>query len=258
MAEPFDQIAAAIPLGALCWSGCKMPGWKNSQFQRAHHDAIVQRQAQFRRRRRVADRRQRREIGADRQNVVADQLGEIGVGEGRVIARAVGRDAKAQRAEEILVAPARQCRFRGPGSGSANRSRRRAYRCAFPRQTALRGRRYGSSRNRRPRSAPCRARSSLPTARRASAASANALHKSRPQRIARMPNRSQWLVLASHQPLSLRASGASRHFAVGRPRRHKPQRAARYSRHEIAILGGGGFIAQICGARAAKTDIDWF
>ncbi len=120
-ASALDQIAAAIPFRALLLVRLQNAGLEEQPVPAAHHDAIVERPAQFRRRRRVADRRQRRQIGADGENVLAGQFCEIRIGKGRVIARAVGRHAEAQRAVEIVVAPRRRCRCRGPASDSANR-----------------------------------------------------------------------------------------------------------------------------------------
>ena len=106
MAERLDQIAAAIPVRALALVRLDDTRREEQRVPGAHQHAIVQRPAQLRRRRSVADRRKRREIGTDRQDVVADQFRERGVREGRIIVRPAWRDPHPQRAEEIVLAPA--------------------------------------------------------------------------------------------------------------------------------------------------------
>src|SRR5713101_1761219 len=71
----------------------------------AHQHAVIERPAQFCLRPPVADRRKRKEVGADRQNIVADQFREIGVGECGVIARAVGPYSLTQGAVKVVVTP---------------------------------------------------------------------------------------------------------------------------------------------------------
>ena len=158
MRDALDQIAAAIPLRALLLVRHQDAGLEEQPVPAAHHEAIVERKAQFGRARRIAHRRQRRQIGADGKNVLARQFREVRIGEGRVIARTVARHAEPQRAVEIVVAPAAQARSRGPASDWANRCRRTAYRSACRPRMALPDRRCGSLRSRRLPSAPCRAR----------------------------------------------------------------------------------------------------
>ena len=108
MADALDQIATAIPFRALLLVRHQNAGLEEQPVPAAHHDAIVERPAQFRRARRMLDRRQRRQIGADGKNVLSRQFCEIRIGEGRVIARAVARDAEAQGAVEVVIAPGAQ------------------------------------------------------------------------------------------------------------------------------------------------------
>ncbi len=89
MGEGFDEVATAIPVRTLALVRLDDSRREEQCVPGAHQHAIVERPAQLRRRRLVVDRRQRREIGADRQDVVADQFREIRVREGRVIMRPV-------------------------------------------------------------------------------------------------------------------------------------------------------------------------
>ena len=111
MRDALDQIAAAIPLRALLLVRHQNAGLEEQPVPAAHHDAIVERPAQLGRTRRMAHRRQRRQIGADGENVLARQFREIRIGEGRVIARAVARHAEAQGAVERVIAPGAQARL---------------------------------------------------------------------------------------------------------------------------------------------------
>jgi len=106
MAGAFDQVAAAIPVRALLLVRHQDARFEEQPVPAAHQHAVVQRPTQVRRRGGILHRRQRRQIGPDRQNVGAGEFGEIRIGEGRVVARAVGRDAEAQRAVEVVVATA--------------------------------------------------------------------------------------------------------------------------------------------------------
>ena len=180
-------------------------------------------------------------------------LREIGVGEGRVIARAVGRDAVAQRAEEVLVASSCRCRSRGPASGSAHRCRRRACRSACRRRRALPDRRYGSLRNRRPPPAPCRGRSSPADGSAASAAECTAQNEARPRIAAEAAT---GLLHPSPCPAHYRGVTPFRAKPFAR---HKSKWLARASRARNCDLCRARLpSAEICGAPGEKTDIDWF
>ena len=252
MRDAFDEIAAAIPLRALVLVRLENAGPEEQEIPAPHHHAVIQRPAQLRRRRLVRKRRQRREIGADRQDVVARQFGEIRIGEGRIIARAVGRHAIAQGAVENPDRSRRRGRYRGPASDWANRSRRTACRSACRRRTALRDRRYGSSRNRPPRSAPCRGRWSPPTARPAAAAVTDALHKSthknRDARIARIGG------YVPRRSIRLSSAYQGRHV-VSRTAswRHKPKLAAPLFPARNCDLRTAGPHSENCGARGCKN-----
>ena len=111
MRDALDQIAAAIPLRALLLVRHQNAGLEEQPVPAAHHDAIVERPAQLGRTRRMAHRRQRRQIGADGENVLARQFREIRIGESRVIARTVARHAQAQSAVERVIAPGAQARL---------------------------------------------------------------------------------------------------------------------------------------------------
>src|SRR5262249_44257775 len=93
MADTFDQVAAAIPVWALLLVRFEDTGLEKKEIPHSHEHAKVQREAQAWLRRFVLIRPKGREIGADRKNVVAREFREIGVWEGRIIARAVGRHA---------------------------------------------------------------------------------------------------------------------------------------------------------------------
>ena len=90
-----DQVAAAIPFRGFLLVRLEYAGPKEQIIPAAHHQAIVERPAQFRWPPLVAKRSKRAKIGADRQQVVAGEFGEIGVGEGRIIVGAIGRHAVA-------------------------------------------------------------------------------------------------------------------------------------------------------------------
>src|SRR6266404_8567597 len=106
-----DEIAAAIPFRAFLLVRFEYAGPEEQEIPGAHDDAVIQRPAQFRRRRTVGNRRQRREIGADRQQIVAGQFREVGIGKSRVIARTVAPHAVTQRAGEFVVAPCTEAGF---------------------------------------------------------------------------------------------------------------------------------------------------
>ena len=244
MADALDQIAAAIPFRALLLVRHQDAGLEEQPVPAAHHDAIVERKAQLGRARRIAHRRQRRQIGADRQNVLARQLREIRIGEGRVIARAVGRDAEAQRAVEIVVAPGAE-----PGLairrqvGRIDAAERRIDPLAAG-ERLCRDRRCGSSRSRRPPSAPCRGRCprhrfggclklELGMARGHSERSAQKqAGENRPHRPT-----SSLHPLASSGVIA-RKRGVGRRHAVSRRgfRTTQTEKRRRHSRHEIAIF----------------------
>ena len=105
MRDAFDQIAAAVPFRAFLLVGLEDARPEEQPIPAPHHHAVIERPAQFRRRRAVLNWRERREVGADRQQVVADHLGEVGIGERGVVERTVAPYAVTQGAIELLVAP---------------------------------------------------------------------------------------------------------------------------------------------------------
>src|SRR5262249_62277642 len=110
-AAALDEIAAAIPFSALRLIGDDDARLEVKPVPQPHPDTEVEGKAQFRLRYAVAHRLKRRKVGADCQNVVAGQLCEIGVGEGRIVARSVRRNALTQRPQKVFVAPAADTRL---------------------------------------------------------------------------------------------------------------------------------------------------
>src|SRR6185437_10280006 len=108
MADAFDQIAAAIPFGALALVRLEDAGPEKGVIPQPHQRPVIQRPAQLRGGWRIADRRQGIEIGANRQDVGSDDLGEMGIGKSRVIVVAVPAHAKSKRANEVVVIPGAQ------------------------------------------------------------------------------------------------------------------------------------------------------
>ena len=260
MAGALDQIAAAIPFRALLLIGHQNARLEEQPVPAAHDDAIVEGPAQLQRRRRVPDRRQRRQIGPDRQDVLAGQFREIRVGEGRVIARTVRCDAVAQRAVEIVVAPAADAGIAVGGQiGRIDAAERRIDALA-PGERFQPDRRCGSLRNRRPPSAPCRGRCPRPRARRDLRRPTNAAHKrTAGQNRPHGPMSSLHLLTCSGViPRKQAKPAASRHFAPGRSGRHKPKRAGVIPGTKLRSFKARGSIAQICSASGGKSDIDWF
>ena len=105
MAEAIDQIAAAIPIRTFRLIRLENAGPEEQVIPGDHQHAEICGKTQLGRRRFAAERRQRREVGPDRGDVRPRQPCEIRVGEGRVIVRAIGVGALAQRAIEIGIAP---------------------------------------------------------------------------------------------------------------------------------------------------------
>ena len=218
-----------------------MPGRKNRQFQHA-----ASRTRKFSGKRSsgggalLRDRRERGEIGADRQNVVAGQLREIGVGEGRIVARAVGRHADSAARGRNPRRSSRRCRYRGPASGWANRCAPNGVSIRFPPANGFAGSAvWQLAQSPATTSALPRAMVSAD----GSAASRRArMHctKRGPTRIARIDAMSA--VAASIRPVR-RIIEASRRFARKPFARHKPKMALPISGHEIAIFAQRG----LCG-----------
>ena len=74
------------------------------------------------------NRRQRREIGADCQQVVADHFREIGVGKCRVIARTIAPHAITQGTVEFVITPRTEaCLAVRRQVGRINRPKRGVY-----------------------------------------------------------------------------------------------------------------------------------
>ena len=257
MRDALDQIAAAIPLRALLLVRHQDAGLEEQPVPAAHHDAIVERPAQLRRARRIADRRQRRQIGPDGENVLAGQFGEIRIGEGRVIARAVARHAEAQGAVEVVIAP-------GAEAGLAVRRQVGRIDAAERRIDPLAaGERFGGIGGVAARAvAGLRQRLAardvlgvgsgwLSLSWAWPSPTANAVHKSRPARIVR--------IVVSLHPLAswgviARKRGEEGRHAVSRrgSRTTQTEKPRRYSRHEIAIFESAAPMAEICGASARK------
>ncbi len=103
-----DEITAAIPFRAFLLVRFEYARPEEQIIPGPHHHAVIQRPAQFRRSLGIAEWRQRREIGPDRQQVVAGEFREVRIGKRRVIARTVGGYTATQRATEIVVAPGAQ------------------------------------------------------------------------------------------------------------------------------------------------------
>src|SRR5258708_3462624 len=106
-----DEITAAIPFRAFLLVRLEYAWPEEHIVPGPHHHAVIQRPAQFRRPLGILEWRQRREIGPDRQQVIAGEFRETRIGKRRVIARTVRRHAVTQRAAEILVAPGAQAGF---------------------------------------------------------------------------------------------------------------------------------------------------
>ena len=262
MAGAFDQIATAIPFRALLLIGHQNARLEEQPVPAAHEDAIIQRPAQLRLTRRISHRRQRRQIGPDRENVMAGQFGEIRVGEGRVIARAVARHPEAERAIKLVVAPSaeagigvrrqigridpakrridplspgeRFCGIGGVAAGAvAGNGQRLAARDIFGRKLSLElSVELGVALSNGERSA-----------------------QQQPKE-----NRPHCPTSSLHQLTSWRVIARKRRHAISwqASRTTQTEKGRRYFRHEIANFKKRGAIAQICSARSGKTDIDWF
>ena len=105
VAGAIDQICAAIPFRALCRVESECARLEEQRIPAAHDDPMIEWPSQRHRGAGVADCRQCREIGFDRQHVRAGHSREIGIGKRRIVARAVRRDAVVHGAIEIVVAP---------------------------------------------------------------------------------------------------------------------------------------------------------
>ena len=105
MRRAFDQITAAIPFRALVLIRLEYARPEEGKIPGAHQRAVVQRPAQLRGWWRVSDRRERIEIGPDRQRIGLYHFCEMRVGERGVVTRAVRRDAEAERADKVVIAP---------------------------------------------------------------------------------------------------------------------------------------------------------
>ncbi len=105
MRHALDQIGAAIPVRAFLLIGLEYPGPEEQIIPDAHQCTVVERPSQVGRWRGIAERRQRRKIGADCEQVVAGKFREIGIGERRIVPRTVGRYALAERATKVLIGP---------------------------------------------------------------------------------------------------------------------------------------------------------
>ena len=172
----------------------------------------------------------------------------------RALCRSEARDRNPRRSR-------RPARYRDPGSGWANRSRRTGYRCACPRRTVWPDRRYGSWRNRR------RSVSALPRAivsaeggsgdRAAPAAECSAQkhdRENRPHGAMSFLHRSSPLAGSIARK---RSPGAPSRFARRPGDDTNRNAAAAFSGTKLRFCASAASVAQICDARAAKIDIDW-
>ena len=158
----------------------------------------------------------------------------------------------------------RRVRCRGPASGSAKRCRRTACRSVFPRRGVLPDRRCGNWRNRRHRPAPCRARWSPATPDRPARGRKRMQCTKACARTCK--NRPHRVISSLHRRASRSAGVIARNTGQSGSHVLSPRRVAgditRKPRTPIpernCVLRARGSIAEICGARAAKTNIDWF
>ena len=263
MRDALDQIAAAIPFRALLLVRHQDAGLEEQPVPAAHDDAIVERKAQLGRARRIAHRRQRRQIGADGKNVLPRQPGEMRIGEGRVIARTVARHAEAQRAVELVIAP-------GAEAGLAVRRQvgrvDAAERGIDPLAAGERFGRIGGVAARAVAGLRQRLAARDVLSGRFGAGSvlswawpsptASAVHKSKPARIVRM---SSLHPLASSGVIARkrRRVATSCRFAPGLPD-DTNRKAAPLFPARSCDLRKRGSIAEICSAWPGKSDIDWF
>ncbi len=106
MAEAFDQIGAAIEFRRACRIGLERARREEQRIPALHQQADVERERQRVAVDPVLDRLQRAQIGIDRVEIAALDLGVIGIREGRIEMAAVRTPALLHRAREVIGRPA--------------------------------------------------------------------------------------------------------------------------------------------------------
>src|SRR4051794_10139251 len=105
MRGTLDQITAAIPVSALVLIGFEDARLQEKPVPGAHHNAVVKWPAQLRLLRGVAERRQGGEVSPDCEQIITRHFREIGIGERRVIKRAIWRYPETQGARKLPLGP---------------------------------------------------------------------------------------------------------------------------------------------------------
>ncbi|AME26218.1 hypothetical protein AXG89_20180 [Burkholderia sp. PAMC 26561] len=112
MRQAFDQIRPTIPLGALLRVGHETPFLEVEHVPEHHQPALVERKRHLVARRRVVDRRERVEIGADGEHIAGGDFRVVRVRERRIQPLAALADTLVHRAHEIGVGPSSNPRVR--------------------------------------------------------------------------------------------------------------------------------------------------
>ena len=105
MAEPFDQVGAAVPRLRLRGIGLELAGVEKERVPGLKAGPDIEREHQARLFRRRARRRDGVQEGADRQHVVAGRFGEPLIGERRIEVAAIPVQPLMHRAIKLIVAP---------------------------------------------------------------------------------------------------------------------------------------------------------
>src|SRR5579859_4050745 len=105
MHEALDQIGPAVPFGALLGHRVKRPGPIEELVPRDHPVTDVERKRQRVSANAILNRLRGREIGADRDQIVARHARVIGIGHRGIKMRAVAADAARHRADELVIGP---------------------------------------------------------------------------------------------------------------------------------------------------------
>lgn len=129
VAEPVDQIGAAIPLRALLRIGLKFPLAQEQRVPAGHQRPQVKREAHLIGRIALAHRRLRHQISVQRLHVAVGHFTECGVRKCRIQMAAVAGDALAHRPIERGKRPVADagCHVRG-NVGAVERAERRRHR----------------------------------------------------------------------------------------------------------------------------------
>ena len=105
MSEAFRQIRAAIPFFAFVGRRLECARRKEQHVPKDHRRANIERKWQLVCVHRIVDGRNGVEIGADRQRIVARDLGVVGIWHGRIKMRAVAAGALLHSVDEFVIRP---------------------------------------------------------------------------------------------------------------------------------------------------------